>query len=272
MVGPVKIYNNPPPPPPGGANFQGQCPGNRNTIGRPSGKRSGCEERSLYLFSIGKAASLLFGVLLILVSASTGEALAQSHNATTPAGGEEQQTGETSTEEHLQWEGLTTLIIRNNDVLETLHLYGLEQLTTLVIKTNGDLEQLEIADLPQLTNITISNNDKLESLEGVKLSNLAKSENLIQKFQRIIHRRFNQAKILTIKHNDCLEGFRQPNLKNLRELKIEGNDRLNSITLGLREQTDTQSSQGSNTPAPDSPHTPGEENSLPGIGTGTRSP
>ena len=62
---------------------------------------------------------------------------------------------------------VTTLVIRNNDLLKTLDLSGVENLTTLTVRNNNGLAELTLNPLSllQLKNIIITNNDKLKKIE-----------------------------------------------------------------------------------------------------------
>jgi len=65
----------------------------------------------------------------------------------------------------LNLERATTLVIRDNEILEKLDLSGLENLTTLVIKNSNHLTQLQIPVLSKVKNITIEDNHKLKDIQ-----------------------------------------------------------------------------------------------------------
>ena len=203
-------------------------------------------ERSAY--SSNRVVSFLLGAMLTLPAASSSWA-----NGSTPVFNQDCSVLET-TVSTLDLGRVTTLILRNNDNFKKLDLSGLENLTTLVIKSNSQLRELQIPDLPQLKNITVENN-RLTKIQynskpvNIELLNLKHKDNnsfleflskWMIKWKAIL---LNEDATLTldednrltliIKDNNCLSNINLNNLNTLRELRIEGNDRLETIYLNF---------------------------------------
>jgi len=135
----------------------------------------------------------------------------------------------------------TVLVVRNNDILKRLSLSGfrigsitingLDNLTKLSIKNNDRLTQIEIPNLPKLKNITIEDNNRLENLTiRATSSQTSWIGSLIGPFREILF----DDHVIVIQNNDCLGNLKLENLSNLRELKIESNNNLETIDfLGL---------------------------------------
>ena len=136
--------------------------------------------------------------------------------------------GEESKLNLLNFQGVTTLIIRDNDTLEKLKLSGLENLTNLVIKSNSKLEELKIPELHKLKDITIQNNNILKDID---LSELRQRIWYEAWYEEFVSRFFIEKLSVVIKQNDCLDNLNLQNLNDLRKLRIENNDNLKEINL-----------------------------------------
>lgn len=133
---------------------------------------------------------------------------------------------------------LEILVIKSNDKLENLNFsdqknHTYENLRKLVIKNNNNLAELNHLisnsqiELSKLKTIKIENNKSLKTLQFSK----QKSYSWLENFSR----HFNPNPSLAIKNNNCLGSLKLNNLKNLRELRIEGNDNLKEIDFGSLE-------------------------------------